>query len=78
MEIINVGEFKAHFSELLKRVQSGEEIGIAYGRNKVVVAKLVPRHSVKRKRRKLGILEKKAKVEFKPDFSMTEGEFLGL
>jgi antitoxin (DNA-binding transcriptional repressor) of toxin-antitoxin stability system len=78
MEIISVGEFKAHFSELLKRVLAGEEIGIAYGRNKEIVAKLVPRSSANNRKRRLGILENKAKAIFKPDFKMTEEEFLGL
>jgi len=42
MQAINVGELKANFSEILKRVQDGEEIAILFGKRKKVVAKLVP------------------------------------
>jgi len=78
MTIMSVGEFKTNFSEALKRVQAGEEIGISFGKKKEVVARLVPRAPVKKTRRKLGIWEGKAKVTFHPGFKMTEEEFLGL
>jgi prevent-host-death family protein len=78
MEIISVGEFKAHFSELLKRVQAGEEIDISYGKNKEIVARLVPKSASRKRKRSLSILEKKAKALFKPGFKMTEDEFLDL
>lgn len=76
MTIMTVGEFKRDFSEALKRVQAGEEIAISYGRNKEIVARLVPKASPEKSKRKLGIL--KGKVQFKSDFKMTEEEFLGL
>ena len=78
METMSVGEFKSNFSEILKRVLAGEEIGISYGKNKEVVARLVPKEKVKKPRRKLGILEGKLKVTFGKDFKMTTEEFLGL
>lgn len=74
---MSVGEFKANFSEVLKRVLAGEEIGILYGKRKEVVAKLVPRNAGKQSRRKIGMLESKGKIKFAADFKMTEEEFLG-
>lgn len=75
---MSVGELKTRFSEVLKRVQSGEEIGIAYGKSKVVVARLVPKNMEKKKKRKIGILDGKGKVTFSKDFKLTAEEFLNL
>ena len=77
MKMMSVGAFKSNFSEVIKLVLAGEEIGILYGKRKEMVAKLVPKPTEKKPRRKLGILEGKGKVEFRPDFKMTEEEFLG-
>jgi antitoxin (DNA-binding transcriptional repressor) of toxin-antitoxin stability system len=55
MEIMSVGEFKAKFSEVLKKVLAGEEIAISYGKSKEIVARLVPKTSAKKQRRKIGI-----------------------
>lgn len=76
MQSINVGELKANFSEVLKKVESGEEFAILYGKRKKIVARLVPGTS-RRTRRKIGIWDKKAKVKFHKDFKITEEEFLG-
>ena len=78
MQAINVGELKANFSEVLKKVQAGEEIAILYGKRKKIVAKLVPEISQKKSRRKIGIWDKKGRVKFNPDFKMTEEELLGI
>jgi antitoxin (DNA-binding transcriptional repressor) of toxin-antitoxin stability system len=78
MEILSVGEFKARFSEVLKKVLAGEEIAISYGKSKEVVARLVPKASEKKQKRKIGILEGKGSVHFGKDFKMTEEEFLGI
>jgi antitoxin (DNA-binding transcriptional repressor) of toxin-antitoxin stability system len=77
MLVIGVGEFKSKFSEMLKRAQNGEEIGIAFGKNKEVVARLVPKTTLKKGKRKLGIWAAGARVKFKEGFKMTEQEFLG-
>lgn len=77
MQILSVGEFKSNFSKILKKVLSGEEVGISYGKKREIVAKLVPK-TTKRAKRKIGILEGKAKVTFGPDFKITEEEFLGI
>lgn len=77
MKTMSVGEFKANFSDVLKRVLAGEEVGISYGKRKEIVAKLVPKTAGKKSRRKIGILEGKGKVTFGADFKITDEEFLG-
>lgn len=77
MKILTVGDLKTNFSEVLKAVQVGEEFAIAFGKRKEVVAYLIPKHSRKNGKRKIGILEGKASITFKDDFKMTVEEFLG-
>jgi antitoxin (DNA-binding transcriptional repressor) of toxin-antitoxin stability system len=78
LKVMSVGELKTKFSEVLKRVQAGEEIGITYGKSKVIVARLVPGKIKKQVKRKIGILDGKGKVVFSKDFKLTTEEFLGL
>ena len=78
MKSLPVGEFKAHFSEVLEKVQQGESIGVLYGKNKKPVAKLVPMNEPKKKKRKLGILEGKVKFKFAKNFKMTDEELLDM
>jgi antitoxin (DNA-binding transcriptional repressor) of toxin-antitoxin stability system len=78
MKVMGVGELKNQFAAVLKRVRAGEEIDIAYGKNKEVIARLVPRTADKQSKRKIGILKKKSKVVFSKDFRLTTDEFLGL
>ncbi len=78
MRTMTVGDLKAHFSEVIQRVKSGEEIAIAFGKKKEIVAYLVPKAAVKPSTRPLGILQKKGKATFAADFELTDDEFLGL
>ena len=78
MKTMGVGEFKSNFSEVLKLVIAGENIGIIYGRKKEVVAMIVPNHGDKKLQRVLGILDGKVKVEFGNNFKIDENEFLGI
>ena len=79
MKTLPVGELKAQFSEVLKKVQLGESFGILYGKKKKPVAMIVPFVETKsKKERKLGILEGKVEIKFSEDFKMTEEELLGL
>ena len=79
MKSLSVGEIKAQFSEVLEKVQQGESFGILYGKDKKLVAEINPPKKPKKKgKRKLGILEGKAKVIFADDFKMTEEEFINL
>lgn len=72
-----VGEFKARFSECLKRIEQGEVVAITYGRKRDVVAMLVsPPSKNGSKKRKLGKFAGKFEVKFSPDWKITEDEFL--
>jgi hypothetical protein len=77
MKTMTVGEFKSHFSEVLEQVKAGVGFVVTYGRKKDIVGYFLPESQLLKPKRKLGLLEGKAKVTFKPDFKMTEDEFLG-
>jgi prevent-host-death family protein len=77
MKTMPVAEIRTNFSALLKEVENGNEIGIAFGRKRETIAVIVPIEDYKRmKARKLGTLEGKAQIEFKGDWAMTEEELL--
>ena len=77
MKTLPVAEVRTNFSSLLKEVESGNEIGIAFGRKKETIAVIVPIEEYKKiKARKLGTLEGKVKVEFSENWAMTEEELL--
>ena len=78
MKTMTVGELKAHFSAVIQDVKAGEEIAVAFGRKKEIVAYLVPKSTRKADERKLGQLVGKGTVTFAEDFAMTEDEFLDL
>lgn len=75
---MTVGDLKARFSKVIQDVKAGEEIAVAFGRKKEIVAYLIPRSARKSGERKLGQLKEKGTVSFAKDFAMTEDEFLGL
>lgn len=73
---MSVGEFKTHFSNVIERVKSGEKIAVTFGKKKEVIGYFLPDLPQSDVKRKLGILQGKAKVTFRPDFKMTEEEFI--
>lgn len=75
---MTVGDLKSRFSEVLQDVKSGEEIAIAFGKKKEIVAYLIPKTARAGAKRQLGILQGKGTVTFAPDFKLTDDEFLGL
>ncbi|MEH3112720.1 type II toxin-antitoxin system Phd/YefM family antitoxin [Pedobacter terrae] len=75
---MSVGEFKAHFSEVLEDVKLGIGIAVTYGRKKEVIGYFVPDLEESSKERKIGMLDGKAEIIFKDDFKITEEEFSGL
>ncbi|MCE7070426.1 prevent-host-death protein [Dyadobacter sp. CY327] len=77
MKTMTVGEFKTHFSQVLKDVEKGEKIGITYGRSKEVKALLVP-NDVQKEPRKLGILQGKGEFFVSDDFKITTDEEFGI
>jgi prevent-host-death family protein len=50
MQGMTIGDFKTHFSEVLKKVQQGESIQVLYGRAKTPVAVLGPVEQKKAKK----------------------------
>jgi|APTNR8051073442_1049403.scaffolds.fasta_scaffold19616_2 antitoxin (DNA-binding transcriptional repressor) of toxin-antitoxin stability system len=75
MKTITVGDLKATFSDILKRVQQGESIAITFGRKKEILAYLVPKQNMPASSpRPLGLLEGEAGFLIKEDFKMTEEE----
>jgi prevent-host-death family protein len=77
MKTFSVGEFKTHFSEIIERVRSGEEIIITYGKKKENVAVVIPYAAYKTKRIQLGLLQDKS-IKIHDDFEMTKEALLGL
>ena len=77
MKKMTVGEFKTHFSEVLKKVAEGERIAITYGKKKEIKALIIPSNANSPKR-KFGLLKGKASFRLVKDFKMTEEEFLEL
>ena len=78
MITLPVGEFKAHFSDILKKVENGEEFVISFGKRKQKVAALIPYRTFKQrqKTRKIGLLKGKATAIIKDDFKIDAEEFL--
>lgn len=74
---MTVGEFKTHFAEVLEQVKSGIGIAVTYGRKKKIVGYFLPQSAMPGNKRTLGLMQGKASVIFKPDFKITEEEFLG-
>ena len=77
MKTMTVGEFKSHFAEVLEQVKAGVGFAVTYGRKKEIVGYFLPETQVLKPKRKLGLLEGKAKASFSPDYKMTEEELLG-
>jgi len=79
MKTLHCAEAKTHFSSVLKDVEAGNEVAIAYGRKKETIAVIVPYEKWKKnQKRQLGTLEGKMSVKFAKDFSMTDEELTGL
>ncbi|MDR2163742.1 MAG: hypothetical protein LBO70_07390 [Clostridiales Family XIII bacterium] len=72
----SIGELKSNFSSILRRVQTGEEVEILYGKRKEAIAKIVPLRKASGKRT-LDILKGKASFTYKGDWEMTPEELLG-
>ncbi len=77
MQIMTVGELKSRFSEILKKVQNGQEIVIGYGRKKEKIAVLIPYSAYHpASERSLGLLKDKAECILHEDFSISDEEML--
>ncbi len=76
MKSVTIAEFKRNLPSLLVEVAGGDTILLQKGRNHENVAILAPVPAIRKKKRKLGILEERGNLVFK-DWEMTEEEFLG-
>ena len=77
MKALTVAEAKTHFSDVLVRVEGGENIKILYGKSKRPVAMIVPIEDRDSPRR-LGPLDGKATFKTTGNGKITEEEFLGI
>ena len=77
MQTLTIGELKTNFSEVLKKIKSGQKIGISYGRKREKVAVIVPYSDyVSKPERSLGLLTDQAGCIIHDDFEITEKEML--
>jgi len=77
MKTLQLAEAKTHFSSIIRDIQAGDEIAIAYGKKKQTVAVIVPYEQWKKtKKRELGTLKGKVKIKFSKDFSMSDEELV--
>ena len=77
MEALTVAEIKTRFSEILGRVENGENVKILYGKAKKPVAMIVPVEN-RDSPRGIGFLEGIANFSEEGDGKIAEEEFLGL
>ncbi|RHX81533.1 prevent-host-death protein [Leptospira yasudae] len=78
MKSFPIGELKSNFSKVLESVKNGENVGILYGKGKKPIAMIIPITTEKSEKRKIGLLDRKAKITFKEEFKISEEEFLEL
>ena len=77
MQTLTIGELKTGFSEILKKVRSGQKVVISYGKKREKVAVLVPYSDyAAMPERRLGLLENKAGCTIHEDFEISEKEML--
>ncbi len=75
---MTVALLKAQFSSVIEDLRRGEEILIEYGKNHQKLGVIVPFHKYQPKKRKVGVLEKKASYRIVGDFKISSEEMLGL
>ena len=77
MQTLTIGELKADFSEVLKKVRSGQKIVISYGKKREKVAVIVPYSTYAPiPERSLGLLKDRAGCIIHDDFEISEKEML--
>ncbi|MDZ7720907.1 MAG: type II toxin-antitoxin system prevent-host-death family antitoxin [Balneolaceae bacterium] len=84
MEALTYPEFSKHLTELLKKVELGEEIIIQHEETRENIAVLIPykkyqeehKNTLNKTDRKLGILKKTAGYKIKKNFKITDEELL--
>jgi prevent-host-death family protein len=78
MQTLTIGELKTDFSEVLKKVRSGQKIVISYGKKREKVAVIVPYSDYEAMpERSLGLLKDRAECIIHDDFKISGKELLG-
>lgn len=75
MKDLNVGEFKTHFSEVLKDVKHGERVIISFGKKKEKLAVIIPYRGYAQTDRHLGILTKRGSFKILEGFKFSDKDF---
>ncbi len=81
MKKVQVGEFKANFSHIIKQVkEEGQEYLVSYGKKKEAAAMLIPlaKYKALQGKRKFGLLKNKGSFHFEHDFKLDDESFLDL
>jgi hypothetical protein len=78
MRTITDSEFKSHFSKVIQQVKSGVAFVVIDVGTKQIVGYFLPKSQLLKPKRKLGIMEGKATVEFKSDYKITGEDMLGI
>lgn len=80
MKTMAIGEFKAHFSDVLDEIARGHPVVVGRGkaRTKVAVIMSYSEYMKGVAPRKLGVLEGRAEYHTKKDFKISDEEFLSL
>jgi len=77
MKTFQVGELKSKFSKIIEDLKNGEEIVISFGKKKEKIAVIIPFSKyIKKHKRKLGLLEKKASYKIVSDFKISDEELI--
>ena len=77
MKVVQSAQAKTNFSSILRDVQAGDEIAIAFGKKKQTIAVIIPYEKWKKiKKRELGTLKGKVTVEFSENFAMSDEELI--
>jgi prevent-host-death family protein len=79
MQTLTIGELKTGFSEVLKKIRSGQKIVISYGKKREKVAVIVPYSAyASTQERSLGLLKDRAGCGciIHDDFEISEKEML--
>jgi prevent-host-death family protein len=77
MQTLTIGELKASFSEVLKKIRSGQKIVVSYGKKREKVAVIVPYSDYASKpERCLGLLKDRAACIIHDDFEMSDKEIM--
>ncbi|MCL2654608.1 MAG: type II toxin-antitoxin system prevent-host-death family antitoxin [Coriobacteriia bacterium] len=80
MLTLPLAEAKTQFSQVMKKVRTGESVTVSYGKKREPIAVIIPFDDwskLNRKPRKLGVLQGRGSVEFADDWAMTAEELIG-